>query len=189
MANTKISALTAVASVAGANEFAVNEAGASKKASGTQLAAFTSPAASDTVAGVIEVAIQSEQETGTDTTRAVTSGRQHFHPSAAKFWVLWTANSTTILVNYNMTSIADTAVGDADGTIATDFSSASWCGAVSTTENTNGWDNEECQGSGFNAQAAGTFGVLCSTITDGGTAVCILTDPNEWSAAGFGDHV
>jgi hypothetical protein len=187
VADTKISALTAVASVAGSNEFAVNEAGTSKKASGTQLAAFTSPAASDTVAGLIEIAVQSEQETGTDTVRAVTPGRQNFHPSAAKFWVKWTANSTTILVSYNMTSIADTAVGDADGTIATDFSGADWCGMVTTVEDVNGWDNEECQGSGFNAMAAGTFGVLCSTITDGGTAVTSLTDPNQWHVLGYGD--
>lgn len=40
MADTKISALTAVAAAAGANEFAVNESGASKKVSLTQLQAF-----------------------------------------------------------------------------------------------------------------------------------------------------
>ena len=40
MADTKISALTAVASVAGANEFAVNEASVSKKASATQVQTF-----------------------------------------------------------------------------------------------------------------------------------------------------
>lgn len=188
MADTKISALTAVASVVGTHEFAVNEAGVSKKASGTQLAAFTSPAASDTVAGILEIAIQSEQETGTDVVRAVTPGRQQYHPSAAKFWVKWTANSTTIVVSYNMASIADTAIGDADGTIATDFSGADWCGVVTTFDTTNGWDNEECQGCGLNAQAAGTFGVLCSTITDGATAVCSLTDPDNWHVVGFGDH-
>lgn len=187
MADTKISALTGVASVAGANEFAVNEAGTSKKASATQLAAFTSPAASDTVAGLIEIATQAEQETGTDTTRAVSPGRQYFHSSACKFWVVWTGNSTTILASYNMTSIADTAVGDADGTIATDFSGADWCSLVSTETGANGWDNEECQGAGFNAQAAGTFGVLCSTITDGATSVCSLTDPGYWNVLGFGD--
>jgi len=50
MADTKISALTAVASSVGANEFAVNEAGASKKASLTQMATFlhTSPALTGT---------------------------------------------------------------------------------------------------------------------------------------------
>jgi hypothetical protein len=105
----------------------------------------------------------------------------------AKFWVYWTANSTTILASSNMTSIADTAVGDADGTIATDFASADWAGVVDTTEDTNGWDAEEVQSSGFNARAAGTFGVLCATITDGATAVTSLTDPNQWQAVGYGD--
>lgn len=40
MADTKISALAAVASVAGANEFAVNEAGTSKKATADQIKTF-----------------------------------------------------------------------------------------------------------------------------------------------------
>jgi hypothetical protein len=40
MADTKISALSAVSAVAGANEFAVNEAGTSKKATATQTGAF-----------------------------------------------------------------------------------------------------------------------------------------------------
>ena len=40
MADTKISALTGVASVADANEFAVNEAGTSKKASASQLSTY-----------------------------------------------------------------------------------------------------------------------------------------------------
>lgn len=102
------------------------------------------------------------------------------------FWVYWTANSTTILASYNMTSIADTGVGDADGTIGVDFSSVNWAGFVTTNDATNGWDAEEVQSSGFNARAAGTFGVLCSTITDGGTAVTSLTDPEQWQVMGMG---
>lgn len=44
MADTKISALTAVTAIAGANEFAVNETGVSKKASADQLRSFVNPA-------------------------------------------------------------------------------------------------------------------------------------------------
>lgn len=188
MADTKISALTAVASAAGSNEIAVNEAGTSKKASLTQVEALIAPAASDTVAGKMELATQAEQETGTDTTRAVSPGTQHFHPSAAKFWVEWTGNSTTILVSWNMTSIADTNVGDADGTIATDFSGANWAGFVCTNDaGTDGWDADSIQSCGFNARAAGTFGVLCGFIIDGGTAAASLTDPDQWNVVGFGD--
>jgi hypothetical protein len=100
--------------------------------------------------------------------------------------VFWTANSTTMLESFNMDSIADTATGDADGTISTDFNSATWTALIATQDTTNGWDAEEVQGSGFNAKAAGTFGVLCSTITDGGTAAASLTDPDQWNVVGFG---
>jgi hypothetical protein len=218
MADTKISALTAIDAVADGDEFAANDvsASASKKVSASQIATYVGAelfggitgvvrsdagtlaadtdvtdivsAASDTAAGKIEIANQAEMEAGSDTARAVTPGRQHFHPSAAKFWVQWTGNSTTILSSFNMTSIADTAVGDADGTIGTDFSSADWAASVDTRDTTTAWDAANVQGSGFNAKAAGTFGVLCSTITDGGTAVASLTDPDEWCVLGFGDH-
>ncbi len=189
MADAKISALTAIDAVAGGDEFAANDvsAVASKKVTATQIAAFTSPAASDTVAGLIEIAIQSEQETGTDTVRAVTPGRQHFHPSAAKFWVKATANSTTIVVSYNMTSWADTGVGDADGTIATDFSSANWCGNISIIDSTLAWDATYTEGYGFDVHAAGTFGVLCGKMQDGGTAAATVEDPDSWMVVGWGD--
>lgn len=118
----------------------------------------------------------------------VTAGDAHSAPSAAKFWVKATGNSTTMVASYNMTSWANTGTGDADGTIATDFSSVNWCGIVTVTKATNGWDAEECTGAGLNAQAAGTFGVLCSTITDGGTAATVLVHPDSWHVLGFGDQ-
>lgn len=42
------------------------------------------PAASDTVAGVLEIAVQSEMEAAADLTRAVPPGRQRLHPSHFK---------------------------------------------------------------------------------------------------------
>jgi hypothetical protein len=177
VADTKISALSAVASVAGANEFAVNEAGTSKKATATQIAAFCTP-----------IATQAEQEAGSSTTAVVTPGRQHFHPSAAKFWVKATGNSTTIVVSYNMTSWANTATGQATGTIATDFSSADWCGQVSILDATSAWDATFTTGCGFGTMAAGTFRVDCSTMTDGATAAAAFNNPDSWHAIGYGDH-
>jgi hypothetical protein len=233
MADTKISALTGVASVAGTNEFAVNEAGTFKKATATQLrdfvvatdialseggtgASLADPGADrimfwDDSAGAVDwltvgstltistttidvttaapaAAAQSDQETATSTTTYVSPGRQQFHPSAAKFWVKATGNSTTVVVSYNMTSWADTGPGDADGTIATDFSGADWCGQVMVLDSTAAWDAQFTTGCGFNAQAAGTFGVLCSTMTDGGTASAAFNDPDSWHVCGFGDH-
>jgi hypothetical protein len=146
-------------------------------------------AASDTVAGKIEIAIQSEMETGTSTTLAVVPGRQHFHESACKFWVYWTGASTSILRDYNVDSIANTGTGDADITLTTAFSDANWCGLVCTNETgTDGWDANSIQSAGFNARAAGTAGVLCGFIIDGNTAAAALTDPDQYQACGYGDH-
>lgn len=189
MASSKVSGLTAVAAAADAQELPCNDGGTSKKVTVAQLATHIAPAASDTAAGKIEIAIQSEMETGTDTTRAVVPGRQQFHPSAAKFWVYWTGNSTTMLASYNMDNIANTGTGDADGTITTDFSSANWAGFVTTNDaGTDGWDADSIQSAGFNARAAGTFGVLCGFIIDGGTAAASLTNPDQWQVVGFGDQ-
>lgn len=176
MADSPISALTAVAAAATTNELAVNEAGTSKRATLAQVQ-------------TLFAATQAIQETGTATTSFVTPGVQHFHPSSAKFWVKATANSTTIVVSYNMTSWADTAVGQATGTIATDFSSGDWCGAVSILDVTNAWTATYTTGYGFGTQAAGTFRVDCSTLTDGNTSASNFNDPDQWFVTGYGDHV
>ena len=85
------------------------------------------PAASDTAAGVIEIAVQSEMETGTDTTRAVVPGRQHFHPSAAKAWVQFNGTGTVaIALSHNVGSITDNGVGDYTVNFNTAFSSVSY---------------------------------------------------------------
>lgn len=56
MADSKISDLASVTAVAGANEFAVNEAGTSKKASATQIAAFLGVTpASSSAAGSLDL--------------------------------------------------------------------------------------------------------------------------------------
>lgn len=141
----------------------------------------------DTLAPSV-AASQAEQETGSSTTVFVSPGTQQYHPSAAKFWVKATGNSTTIVASYNMTSWADTNVGDADGTIATDFSSANWCGSVSVLDSTSAWDGTYTTGCGFNAQAAGTFGVLCSRMQENTADGSTLQDPDSWHVVGFGDQ-
>lgn len=76
--------------------------------------------ATDTVPGVIEIATQAEIETGTDTGRAVTPGRQQFHSSAAKAWVFAGVQGTA-LASYNITSVTDVGTGTLGITLATDF--------------------------------------------------------------------
>jgi hypothetical protein len=138
-------------------------------------------AASDIAAGKIELAVQSEMETATDVARAVTPGRMHFHPGIAKFWAYATvaAGTPTLQTSYNVTSIADTAVGVLTVTIATDFSSANW--APQLTVVSDGSDQIFPQiGSG--GVAAGS--VVAESYAGTGTA----DDPAAWSVSGLGDH-
>ncbi len=91
----------------------------------------------------VTAATQSDQETGTSTTTAVVPGRQQFHPSAAKAWVIFDASSgtPTISASYNVTSITDGGVGVFTINLTTAFSSANyaWAGSAATPGTTNGF--------------------------------------------------
>lgn len=146
-------------------------------------------AASDTDTGVVELAIQSEMEAGADTARAVVPGRQHYHPSAAKFWVDVSVSGGTpsISASYNVTSITDTATGQLTVTIATDFSSADWACLLTTEDSnsgsqTSGVRNPRVQ-AGF--KTAGTVVLLGYDDT---ATTQVLRDPAGWHIVGFGDQ-
>lgn len=108
-------------------------------------------------------AAQADMEAGTSNTVFVTPGRQHFHPSAAKFWAQVTGAGTPALqTSYNVTSIADTGTGRMTVTIATDFSSANWCCQCSVFSSTTSGDEGIPN---INAKAAGTVEVGNRIIT------------------------
>jgi adenosyl cobinamide kinase/adenosyl cobinamide phosphate guanylyltransferase len=139
-------------------------------------------AASDTIAGKIELATQAEQETGTDVTRAVTPGRQQYHPSAAKAWVTFvgsSANPITPDAGYNIDgTITKHATGDYTITFSTDFSSANYVvvGTVSAAGSGNA-----LTGVGIVSQAVGS----CRINTHQSTA---LVDLPVVTLAFFGDQ-
>lgn len=150
---------------------------------GTSLAV---DAASDTVAGKIEIAVQSEMETGTDTTRAVVPGRQHFHASAAKAWLRFNA-AATVAASYNITSVTDSGTGDWVVNIATDFSSANYCGVISGGLDTGGGMSYVIDA----ASAAGTFnigGFRLENSLDVTQTVRFDPSVDEMHAAFFGDQ-
>ncbi len=85
--------------------------------------------ASDTVAGLIELAVQSEMETATDVVRAVVPGRQHFHPGHPK------AGG-----NFNGTGTPAFRSGDYGMGAITDNGTGTWTLALDTAFNdTNYW--------------------------------------------------
>ena len=124
-------------------------------------------------------ATQAEQEAGSSTTAFTTPGRQQFHPSAAKCWGKFTGNSTTIEASYNITSVADTALGQMTVTIATDFSGIDWVAML--TAEISGTDGKCAQID--TAPAAGTVVLgLVEPVLDN------RVDPVAWHFAAYGDQ-
>lgn len=125
------------------------------------------------------IATQAEQETGTDTTKSVTPGRQQFHPSAAKFWahVRVTAGTPAIGGSYNVTSITDAGTGNLIVTIATDFSASTTWACLHSIDNA-----AAALVSRLTSRTAGTAQFLCVDLA------AVATDPEQWNIAGFGDQ-
>ncbi len=131
-------------------------------------------------------ATQAEQETGTATNVYVSPGRQHYHESAAKFWVQFTSVTTTaILSSYNVTSIADNGTGDTTVTIATDFSSAAFCTAgMSNKTSDSAAGSTKVSLFDTSPKTAGT--VRVQTTYSGGSPAD--TDLEDTNIIGFGDQ-
>ncbi len=104
--------------------------------------------------GSAQVAAQSDQESASSTTLAVTPGRQKFHPSAAKAWAKVTQSGTmTLNASFNMSSVTDLGSGDSQFNLATVFSSTHYAVAGLGQQNTG---NNEIWAGAYST-AAGTF--------------------------------
>lgn len=87
----------------------------------------TTLAASDTEAGTVEYAVQSEMEAGTSSTRAVVPLRQQHHPSSAKAWAsVGGASTVPIRASYNVSTSAFVSTGDYLFTFATNFATTNF---------------------------------------------------------------
>jgi hypothetical protein len=128
-----------ITTVAGDCAEFVNEA--AQDASGSSWRCFNYHRSSGSSVNMTDfLAAQSDQETGTSTVKYVTSGRQHFHPTAPKAWANFTPRGTngtcTLNASYNVTSVERTGAGAYTVTFTTAFSSASYaalCSVGSTT--------------------------------------------------------
>ena len=106
MADTKISALSAVSAVAGANELAVNEAGTSKKASITQVGAYLQ------TVGMAKIIHLGSNYTNATTTGTEVTGLSFNGLVAGTYHVKWilamssaaTTTSPKFVVNYSGTA-------------------------------------------------------------------------------------
>lgn len=141
--------------------------GASLTLSGGSL---SGTAASDSQAGVIEIADAAEMEAASSTVLAVTPGRQHRHPSALKVWGRCGVAGDLSSPSYNVASISDSGAGQATVNIDTDFSSAIYAamGINLETDSTNRYINIQ------QSPAAGGFVMNCTIGSTGG-----LQDPAQ----------
>lgn len=72
----------------------------------------------------VEIATQSDQETGSSTSVVVTPGRQQYHPSAAKAWVRFNGTGTLAVgASYNVSSVTDNSAGNYTVNFTVNFSS------------------------------------------------------------------
>lgn len=146
----------------------------------TAIETLIAPAASDTVAGKIEVAVQSEMESASSTTLAVTPGRMRFHPGVAKFWVNFNGTGTiAVRVSHNVSSLTDSGTGQYAVNIDTDFSSANFC-AVATAGSSG--DRYYCDFMDASSHSAGSLAIFCANPS--GTPA----DVNLVNVVGFGDQ-
>ncbi len=139
---------------------------------------YTLPDASFTF---IQPGVQSDMETGTSTTVAVTPGIVQYHPSAAKMWAYVTVSGGTpsLDASYNVTSITDTSAGNVTITIATDFSSGNYC-AVAQAVTAGGAAHMASVKTG---QAAGSLVVRTALSSTGAD-----TDNINLAVVAFGDQ-
>lgn len=142
----------------------------------------TTLAASDTAIGGLEIAVQSEMEAGSSAVLAVTPGRQHFHPSALKFWGKCGVAGDLASPSFNIASVADRGPGQVDVVIATDMSSgnyAVWAQTIDSDSTTASPKLSEPVG-----QAAGGFTIDNTNMINGN-----LQDPSSgYLFGGAGDH-
>lgn len=146
--------------------------------------AWTQLTATDSVAGTIQIATQAEMETGTATNRAVTPGRQHYHPAHPKAWgyVTVSAGTPTLAASHNVTGITDAGTGLLTVTIDTDFADANYCIIAAATGSAGG--NNNVRSVHVTAQAAGSF-TLEAFESESGVSI---VDPAAWHFACFGDQ-
>lgn len=145
----------------------------------TMTTAYSPVCAGTTATGSLQVASTGLGTSGFVLTSNGSSALPSFQATAtvsgsAKFWIKANGAGTTINASFNVTSITDVGTGDITVTIATDFSSANWCG---TACNVSGL----AQMTNFQSVAAGSCTVINQTTI---TAV----DPTSYFIAGFGDQ-
>jgi len=131
--------------------------------------------ASDTAAGAIEIAVQSEMEAASSTTLAVTPGRLIYDPGNVKAWARWNMSGTPALASSrNVSSITDHATGDQTLNWSITFSATTYSVMASGSRG----DSVQSGIIGAISVAAGSARIFCKD--DSGSAVDSIL-ANAWA--------
>jgi hypothetical protein len=132
------------------------------------------------------IATQANQETGTDLTAIVTSGRQHYHPSAAK--VQGDINlDGTVDGSYNISSITDVATGRMGVNFTVSFSSAEYTPNVSLRSALPA-DATAAQRKAHMDNGGTVSASRCDFFCHDNQATPAYKDPTEWFVVIYGDQ-
>lgn len=128
-------------------------------------------------------ATQAQQETGTILTAVVTPGRQQFHPSAAKGWVM-ADTAATAVASFNVTSVTDVGTGRLAVVWNVDFSSNSYSVVATAKFDPTGTTDSTLVAQVENTNfIGGTTQISILRVSDGAG-----TDPNHTFVAAYGDQ-
>lgn len=151
--------------------------GAIEELTPAQITANLVEAASDTAAGKIEIAVQSEMEAASSNALAVPPGRMKYHPGVVKAWAKH-GISGNLLAGLGIGSVTDTGPGQSAITLSVAMSSAHYFNSCTVDTSA--------------SSIVGYIGDFVSTAT---TYLCngrnsasgALTDPNYYSSSVLGD--
>jgi hypothetical protein len=146
-------------------------------------------AASQTAAGLVEMADTTEMEAATALDRAVAPGVQHRHPATAKAWGIATVSGgvPTLAASYGVTSVTDSAVGQIVFTWSTAFSSANYSVQCNTEYTTTTYaataDRKVAVRNATRATGSISLDCIDSTATTN-----LKADPAAWFIMANGDQ-
>lgn len=130
---------------------------------------------------IIKSAAQDQMEAGTVQNRVITPSHQQYHPSAAKAWVVFDMDPSTIHGSYNVSSITDNGIGDFSINFTVEFSSANYSYALSSEDETDATVDVVSKNQNSSTTSS-SFPVLAHHT--GGSAV----DESNVSCVFFGDQ-
>ncbi len=143
-------------------------------------------AATETQAGLIQIASAAELEAGTDVTRAVTPGYFHRHPASPKAW-LSCGVAADLQQSYNITSLTDTGTGVVTITIATDFAASNFAIIAQVEATGTTWAVANARETHVRS-ATRAVGSVALDCIDNTATTNLVKDPTTWHAVMFGDQ-